>query len=75
MFNDMNVKNSWESLRCKFQLQQITKSREKVLQPIETAFWEKFKNLSFNPLQNSILEQVKEDHEIGQIWFPTRKKK
>ena len=26
------------SLRCKFQLKQITKSREKMLQPMKTAF-------------------------------------
>ena len=35
----------------------------------------KFQNLSFNPMQNSILEQEKLDHEIRQIWFSTRKKK
>ena len=29
MLNDIDVKNSCESLRCKFQLKQITKSREK----------------------------------------------
>ena len=35
----------------------------------------RFQNLSFNPMQNSILEQAKLDHEIRQIWFSTRKKK
>ena len=29
MFNDIYVKNSWETLRCKFQLKQITKCRWK----------------------------------------------
>ena len=42
MLNDINVKSSWECLRCKFQLLQITKSREKILQPMKTAFWEKW---------------------------------
>ena len=42
MLNDINVKNSWESLRYKFQLKHITKSREKMLQPMKTAFWEKW---------------------------------
>ena len=31
----------------------------------------KFQNLNFNPIQNSILEQAKVDHEIRQIWFST----
>ena len=35
----------------------------------------KLQNLGFNPLQTSILEQVKVDHEIKKIWFSTRKKK
>ena len=35
----------------------------------------KFQNLSFNPMQNSILEQARVDHEIRQIWFSTQKKK
>ena len=42
MLNDINVKNSWEILRYKFQLKQITKSREKMLQPMKTAFLEKW---------------------------------
>ena len=29
MLNDINVKNSWGSARCKYQLKQITKTREK----------------------------------------------
>ena len=36
MLNDVNVKNLRESLRYKFQLKQITRSREKVLQPMKT---------------------------------------
>ena len=35
----------------------------------------KFQNLNFNPMQNSILEQAKVDHEIREISFSTRKKK
>ena len=31
----------------------------------------RFQNLTFNPIQNSILEQTKVDHEIRQIWFST----
>ena len=54
MLNDINVKNSWNSLRCKHQLKQITKTREKMLQSMKAAFWEKFvenlKNPSFNIL-------------------------
>ena len=37
MINDINVNNSLESLRCKLQVKQITKSREKILQPMKTA--------------------------------------
>ena len=62
MLNDINVKNSWERLRYKFQLKQITKSREKCcnlwkLHLRKMSF--KFQNLSFNPMQNSILERSK----------------
>ena len=35
----------------------------------------KFQNLSFHPVQNTILEQAKVDHTIRQISFSTRKKK
>ena len=35
----------------------------------------KLENLSFNTMQNSILEQAKVDHEIRQVWFSTRKEK
>ena len=35
----------------------------------------KLQNLSFNHMQNSILEQAKVDDEIWQIWFSTPKKK
>ena len=41
MLNDTNVKNSWDSLRCKYQLKQKTKTRDKMLQSMKTAFWEK----------------------------------
>ena len=29
MLNDINLQNSWDSGRCKYQLKQITKTREK----------------------------------------------
>ena len=29
MLNDINAKNSWGSLRCKYQLKQMTKTSEK----------------------------------------------
>ena len=29
MLNDINVKNSWDSVRCKYHLKHITKTREK----------------------------------------------
>ena len=35
----------------------------------------KLENLTFNTMQNSILEQAKVDHEIRQVWFSTRKKR
>ena len=38
ILNDTNVKNPWESLRWKFQLKQISKSREKMLQAMKTEF-------------------------------------
>ena len=38
MLNDINVDNSWESLRWKFQLKQITKIREKKSKLMKTAF-------------------------------------
>ena len=42
MLNDINVKNSWDSVRSKHQFKQITKTRErKMLQSMKTKFWEK----------------------------------
>ena len=75
MLNDINVENSWESLRCKFQLKQITKSKKKCrnqwkLQSEKNGL--KISNPSFNPLQISILEQAKVHHEMRQFWFSTR---
>ena len=76
MLNDINVENSWESLRCKYQPQQITKCREKDVSTNENCILKKkslkFQNPSFNPMQNSILEQAKVDHEIRQIRFSTQ---
>ena len=40
--NDLNFKNSWDSLQCKYKLKHITKTREKMLQPIKTTLWEKW---------------------------------
>ena len=43
MLNDVNVKNSWDSVRCKYQLKQITKTRKKLkTEKIKTEFWEKW---------------------------------
>ena len=42
LLNDINVKYPLESLRCKFQLKQIIKRRDKMLQPMKTTFWEKW---------------------------------
>ena len=43
MLNDINVKNSWDSVRSKHQFKQITKTRErKMLQSMKTKFWEKW---------------------------------
>ena len=76
MLNDINVENSWESLRWKFKLKQITKIREKKVETNENCILRKmglkFQNPSFNPMQNSILEQAKVGHEIRQIRFSTR---
>ena len=76
MLNDINVENSWESLRWKFKLKQITKIREKKVETNENCILRKmglkFQNPCFNPMQNSILEQAKVGHEIRQIRFSTR---
>ena len=50
-----------------------------MMEPMKIAFWEKrknlkFQNLSFNPMQNRILEQAKVDHWFRQILFLTWKK-
>ena len=75
----MIVKNTWDSLRCKFQLKQISKSREKNIATNENCILRrmglKFQNLTFNPMQNSTLEQVKVYYDIRQIWLSTRKKR
>ena len=42
MLIDVNVKKSWISLICKYYLKQITKTREKLLQPLKAAFSEKW---------------------------------
>ena len=41
MLNDINVKNSLDSLRCKYQLKQITKTREKNVAPNKNCFLRK----------------------------------
>ena len=63
MLNDINVKNWWDSLRCKYKLKQITKTREKNVETNETCILRKigskFQNPSFSIfMQNSILEQA-----------------
>ena len=54
MLNDTNVKNSRDSLRCKYQLKQITKTREKNVATNENCILRKlslkFQNPSFNIL-------------------------
>ena len=61
--------------KMQFQLKQITKRREKNVASNENCILRKmglkFKNPSFNPMQNRILEQAKVDHKIRQIWFST----
>ena len=63
MLNDASVKRSWDSLRCKYQLKQITKTREKIVGANENCILRKM-NLNFKPciqtdLQNSLPEQAK----------------
>ena len=52
IFNDINVKNRWQSVRCKYQLKQITKTREKNVATNENwiliKMGLKFQNHSFN---------------------------
>ena len=52
MLNDINVENSLDSLRCKYQPQQITKTREKNVSTNENCILRKmglkFQNPSFN---------------------------
>ena len=55
MLNDINVKNSWDSVRCKYQLKQITKTREKNVATNENWILRKmglnFQNPKFNILR------------------------
>ena len=55
MLNDINVKNSWDSVRCKYQLKQITKNREKNVATNENWILRKmglnFQNPKFNILR------------------------
>ena len=60
MLNDVDIKNSWDSLWCKYQLKQITQTREKIAAANENCIsknmdW-KLQNRSLNI---SILEQTK----------------
>ena len=52
MLHDINVENSWDSLRCKYQLKQITKTRKKNVATNEKYILKrmglKFQNPSFN---------------------------
>ena len=54
MLNKMNVKNSWDSVRIKYQLKQIIKTREKNVATnkkcILRKMGPKFQNPSFNIL-------------------------
>ena len=54
MLNDINTKNSWDSLRCKYQIKQITKIREENGATNENCILRKmalkFQNLSFHIL-------------------------
>ena len=64
MLNDINVKNSWGHVRCKLQLKQTIKTREKYVATNENCILRKmdlkFQDPSFNILcKNSILEQAK----------------
>ena len=64
MLNDINVKNLGEHVRCKHQLKQTIKTREKHVATNENSILRKmdlkFQDLSFNILcKNSILEQAK----------------
>ena len=58
MLNNINVKNSWSSLRYKYQLKQITKTREKMLQPMKTEFGEKWA-YNFKTLASTFYAQKK----------------
>ena len=55
MLNDINVENSWNSVRCKYQLKQITKTREKNVATNENWILRKmglnFQNPKFNILR------------------------
>ena len=51
ILNDINVKNSWDSVRCKSQLKQISKTREKNVATNENCILRKmglkFQNTNF----------------------------
>ena len=57
MSNYINVKNWWDSLRCKYQLKQITKTREKNVASNENCILRKMKLKLQNPSFN-ILWQI-----------------
>ena len=63
MLNDVNVKNSRDSLRCKYQLKQITKVEEKCCNQLRVYSENNEPKISKPQLQhfmqNSILEQAK----------------
>ena len=54
MLNEMNVKNPWDSVRCKYQRKQRIKTREENVATNENCFLRKmglkFQNPSFNTL-------------------------
>ena len=64
MLNDINVTNSRDSLRCKYQLKQIIKTKERNVATNENCILKKIglklQNPSFKHfMQNTILEQAK----------------
>ena len=64
MLNDTSVKRSWESLRCKYQLKQITKTGEKNVGTNKNCILRKNELKISKPylqifLQNGLPEQAK----------------
>ena len=51
ILNDINVKNSWDNVRCKSQLKKISKTREKIVATNENCILRKmglkFQNTNF----------------------------